>query len=688
MKFWSSSLVTNFNSDEGLNGNNPFEMKRINILVGSNNSGKSRFMRAIISVMGSKSLKLQRPQSYIVMREDLKEFLSETSGLILQNEEFNSIELESFDNILSELGNLRAFLRSLIEQNFAQQPDIASEYRQKYARNFQLYYSRLAFGNWHTFVEKIRAFTDFISSDEMNNEFKILKKLSEDSSNLFYIPSSRSLKKFHSSLDEVIFDAKHPLSNYFSTETKEQRENTKKFLINKPFTALTHFDYNIKDSQIITGEGFFEDIMQSLLGKPAERKRVIEYQEKISHYFFNNQEVTIIPNVKENALEIKIGNDEQYPIAHLGDGLQQVIILTYTPFLKNEQSMFFIEEPEMHLHAGYVKQIIKFLLNETNHTYFMTTHSNYLLDMINESNQITLYRVDKKQILEDDSTRIETVIKRCDKDRSVLQVLGVKPSSVFLANCTIWIEGITDRLYLVEYMKKYLKELKDQDEEKYYNYSRYIDGYHYAFVEYQGANLAHWNFETELINDVDSGKENGLNALLVTSEALVIADSDLTGKPRFEEIKNQLGFNLQITRGKETENTLPKEILVEMFYQLCPANGRSGGKTKLTKDENHLSHFKDNFEISSKGIGKYFDDTLTRLRKANIIESLTENDKAYKFSDSKSKQGTIKKKTEFCRSAIELMQDENFEWKLTESARELCEAIFNHIEKCNKEFEN
>lgn len=101
--------------------------------------------------------------------------------------------------------------------------------------------------------------------------------------------------------------------------------------------------------------------MQSLLGKPQQRKRVIEYQEKLSQYFFNNQEVTIIPNVKENALEIKIGNDEQYtPIAHLGDGLQQVIILTYTPYLRTEQSMFFIEEPEMHLHAGYVKQIIKF----------------------------------------------------------------------------------------------------------------------------------------------------------------------------------------------------------------------------------------------------------------------------------------------------------------------------------------
>lgn len=658
MKFWFDSSITEFNSDEGLNPDNPFEIKRVNIIVGSNNSGKSRFMRKISHAIPDTKFMIEYPESFKSFYEELKELIEthyEESPIALLEKDIFSFEDYSlaYDNLKEDIGGLFFNYRndpSIGRLMNTSSSGIASQNAKLKSDTIDIVSSKL-----YDFTQNLKGNSEYKNhnlSQEINDyprKFHSIKG--------YYIPSFRGLKKLSDS------------ANYL-------------------YRDLASKDYDYKPEKIITGEGFFEDIMQSLLGKPQQRKRVIEYQEKLSQYFFNNQEVTIIPNVKENALEIKIGNDEQYPIAHLGDGLQQVIILTYTPYLRTEQSMFFIEEPEMHLHAGYVKQIIKFLLNETNHTYFMTTHSNYLLDMINESNQITLYRVDKKQILEDDSTRIETVIKRCDQDRSVLQVLGVKPSSVFLANCTIWIEGITDRLYLVEYMKKYLKELKDQDEEKYYNYSRYIDGYHYAFVEYQGANLAHWNFETELINDVDSGKENGLNALLVTSEALVIADSDLTGKPRFEEIKNQLGFNLQITRGKETENTLPKEILVEMFYQLCPANGRSGGKTKLTKDENHLSHFKDNFEISSKGIGEYFDDTLTRLRKANIIESLTENDKAYKFSDSKSKQGTIKKKTEFCRSAIELMQDENFEWKLTESARELCEAIFNHIEKCNKEFEN
>lgn len=658
MKFWFDSSITEFNSDEGLNPDNPFEIKRVNIIVGSNNSGKSRFMRKISHAIPDTKFMIEYPESFKSFYEELKELIEthyEESPIALLEKDIFSFEDYSlaYDNLKEDIGGLFFNYRndpSIGRLMNTSSSGIASQNAKLKSDTIDIVSSKL-----YDFTQNLKGNSEYKNhnlSQEINDyprKFHSIKG--------YYIPSFRGLKKLSDS------------ANYL-------------------YRDLASNDYDYKPEKIITGEGFFEDIMQSLLGKPQQRKRVIEYQEKLSHYFFNNQEVTIIPNVKENALEIKIGNDEQYPIAHLGDGLQQVIILTYTPFLTNENSMFFIEEPEMHLHAGYVKQIVKFLLNETEHTYFMTTHSNYLLDMINESNQITLYRVDKKESTENDEIKTHTIIKRCDQDRSILQVLGVKPSSVFLANCTIWVEGITDRLYIVEYMKKYLQELENSDREKYQNYSRFIDGYHYAFVEYQGANLGHWNFEIELIEDVNSGKENGLNALLVTSEALVIADSDLTGKPRFEEIKNQLGFQLEITKGKETENTLPKEILIEMFYQLCPANGLSGGKTKLSKQDSHLPYFKDNFETDPKGIGKYFDDVLKNLRKDGFIEALTDGSTTYEFADKKSKQGTIKQKTDFCRSVITLMQDESFDWELTNSAIELCERIFKHIEDCNRDFEN
>ena len=52
------------------------------------------------------------------------------------------------------------------------------------------------------------------------------------------------------------------------------------------------------------------------------------------------------------------------------------------------------------------------------------------------------------------------------QDRRILMNLGVQNSSVFLSNATIWVEGITDRLYLRAYMKKYIEELENSDDEK------------------------------------------------------------------------------------------------------------------------------------------------------------------------------------------------------------------------------
>ena len=447
-----------------------------------------------------------------------------------------------------------------------------------------------------------------------------------------------------------------------------------------PLLSRTITDYSFEKDEIISGEDFFGLLTDSLLGKPDERQRIQSYQEKLSHYFFNNEVITIIPHLRTDSIEIKIGEAEQFPISKLGDGLQQVIILTYKAFLTTEPSFFFIEEPEMHLHAGYVKQLMKFLLNETDHYYMATSHSNYLLDMINEDKRIALYRVDKEQ-MNDEENKYETVIKRCDGDRTILQTLGVSPSSVFLANCTIWIEGITDRLYFVQYLKKYLEELKTTDEEKWQDYSRFIDGYHYAFVEYQGSNLDHWDFEVDCPDDVNSSSDKGLPALLTTSHALVVADADLRGKPRFTELQSQLNDNMIITQGKETENTLPTNLLKKKFFSMCPENGlsRQGRKKKLEHFEKYDEYFDNTHETSDLGIGDYLDNILEAMRADKIVPDIPEDKSSFIFSEGGQK--TIKNKSEFCRDIVGLMEEE--EWTLTESAKLICEKIFEHIKRNN-----
>lgn len=647
IKLWFKEEYTDFDSSEGLSRDNPFELKRLNVIVGANNSGKSRFMRHFAySASNELQIIYKTPNSILEILNNIEQFFRELDKNI--DIGTNITDCQTYHNLESNYQNLINRVREIKNRLENTSKNSLNSYPRDYERNILDQFPRQKLN-----FPPIDDLEDILESLESNKDKVYALKLHRNK--FFYIDTLRSLKNLQ-----------------FIEDTK---------ISNSPLSARTHEDYKFSKEQIISGEDFFEFLTDSLLGMPEERQKIDDYQVKLSHYFFNNEVITLIPHRKEESLHIKIGEAKQFPISQLGDGLQQVIILTYNAFLITEPSFFFIEEPEMHLHAGYVKQVMKFLLNETDHYYMATSHSNYLLDMINEDKRIALYRVDKKQ-MSDEENKYETVIKRCDGDRTILQTLGVSPSSVFLANCTIWIEGITDRLYFVQYLKKYLEEIKTTDEEKWQDYSRFIDGYHYAFVEYQGSNLDHWDFSIESPASVDSSQNKGLSALLVTSNALIVADSDLQGKPRFDELKEQLGDNMIITLGKETENTLPKELLIKRFYQKCPQNAITvkGKTTKFRYKDEHDSYFDDNYLKSDKGVGMYLDNVITKMRENEIFPSLEGEQASFTFSD-KGKQGTVKGKTDFCHAIVELMQTD--EWQLTEPARDLCEAIFQHIKNNN-----
>lgn len=654
ISLWFKKGYTDFDSIEGLNQDNPFELKRLNIIIGANNSGKSRFMREFA----------------INANDKLNIHLSEN---FLENIDRITKEYRKISSIDIDLKDIKVSNHQVIDSKIKKSVDSIRKNIQEFENwsSGNILYSSGGpsfISHTSSYKEKSQASLFRVKAENVIEELvplvEKIKTLNFENYHIFYINSLRSLKKIQS-------------INGTENETSEKIEIN---LPKQPLLLRTYEDYAFNENQIISGEDFFDFLTDSLLGMPEERQRIEKYQAKLSHYFFNNEIITLIPHRKDNSLHIKIGEAEQFPISKLGDGLQQVIILTYKAFLTTEPSFFFIEEPEMHLHAGYVKQLMKFLLNETDHYYMATSHSNYLLDMINEDKRIALYRVDKEQ-MNDEENKYETVIKRCDGDRTILQTLGVSPSSVFLANCTIWIEGITDRLYFVQYLKKYLEELKTTDEEKWQDYSRFIDGYHYAFVEYQGSNLDHWDFAIDCPNNVDSSNDKGLPALLTTSHALVIADADLRDKPRFTELQSQLNDNMIVTEGKETENTLPTNLLRKKFFTMCPHSGLSnkGNQSKLAYKDEYDKYFDDSYESSNLGIGEYLDNILTAMRSDRIVPIVAEEETSFTFSEGGQK--TIKKKTNFCRDVITLMENED--WNLTDSAKQICEAIFQHIKKNN-----
>ena len=616
--YWAENLE-NYSSDNEQDYDQVIEIKRLNFFIGKNNAGKSRFLRNLFKSLNSQTF--YQSELFLKLCKIDKKLNDDIYNQTRKNPNY-----EYFSNTFNDLkNNLTISRRNQAVQQFS---DIL-----QYLSNLGVLNLLVSNNNAPQAKE--------LFTNQITNTFTVNFDLEK-----FYIPILRGMRP----VTEI--ENKQP---YIERAQKDYFSDKEKY----------------NSSNIITGESLYHELKEHLLGEPEQREIIRKYEEKLSQYFFDNETITLIPKHDQDVVNIKIGSDKQFPISELGDGLQQVIILTYEAFIKKDEThAFFIEEPELHMHAGMVRQLMNFYLNETKNYYFFTTHSNHLLDMADESDQVIIQKF-VKQPKKNPKDGFDFKIYRCDRDRDLLASLGVKPSSVYLANCTIWVEGITDRLYITKYMEKHLAELEKSGSEQYKKYRRFMPNYHYTFVEYSGSNLTHWSFSDDYADHLD---DKGLSAKAVASEMLLIADGDIKNKPeRVKALQTEFKKeNYFILKCKETENTLPKDSIINVakskFSRLRAETQKSYDILLIDEitEENYFDH-------SEFGIGKLLDQA---------IKKPTSTTTKTAFADGQG-VGTIKYKLDFCREIIKDF-DDHPNWQLTPKAKELCERIFQHIEKCNR----
>jgi len=171
---------------------------------------------------------------------------------------------------------------------------------------------------------------------------------------------------------------------------------------------------------------------------------------------FNKYVSTVIPSIKwinvsqlEGInVEIKVWKldpaedreDLAYSLSDSGTGVSQVLAILYVVITSQEPKIIIIDELQTFLHPGAAKKLIEILKIFSQHQYFITTHS---ADIIATANPSTIVNLQYKEGETHASTMNMGDIR---EQRSLLAQLGVNLSDVFGADRILWVEGPTEEI--------------------------------------------------------------------------------------------------------------------------------------------------------------------------------------------------------------------------------------------------
>ena len=268
-----------------------------NIFVGSNNSGKSRFLRM---------LSIQNEYKVLIKGVDLSLINAEIQAIFNQLRAYLSQSgLRGANNIsLDYIDNLKV------------SPDCLTLNLDSYAELRSVFLSWKDFPVIENWSDQINRASDYQSRDKFRQAIisesvkalNILEKIPVYSETTIpkrvYIPVLRGLRPI---------DADH--ADLYAIQ------------INKDYFSNFISSSNTSPPEVFTGLSLYTDIMEMLLGNNRERRKIAEYQEFITKILFENKPVTLIPSLEEKAVIVKIGNEQERPIFHLGDGIQSAIII-------------------------------------------------------------------------------------------------------------------------------------------------------------------------------------------------------------------------------------------------------------------------------------------------------------------------------------------------------------------------
>ncbi|MDR4985937.1 AAA family ATPase [Bacillus cereus] len=374
------------------------------------------------------------------------------------------------------------------------------------------------------------------------------------------------------------------------------------------------------------------------------------------------------------------GQELNLNLSHLGTGIIQIIkILTFvyvntTELGEDLGKNYFIEEPESNLHNKAVVQLIKILQEDSlfkNNRYFITTHSNAFIDQTDDKE----WTISSLEINGSRSTELKLCISK-DGILNTLDGLGIKPSQLLQTNIVLWVEGPTDRMYI----KRWLEIEAPQ----------YIEGKHYSFIMYGGSLLDHLSAEVDPSNIYDQY----IDVLATSRYAVIVIDRDRNDddhetnlKKRVEGIKCRISKKklsnrilIQITKGREIENFIPKELMIKALSKI---NKRSveyqdNGVTEKICFKKHKSPIESDYEFN---LNDSFDEKYAHWLLTDEIMEYYNLDKGTPTYERIIKKLQVVSKVTLANNVLSLLKNRSH---ITDPLRGWLKEVIEKIEQANR----